>query len=217
MIIVRLLSPEPVGWLSTTNFTRVWEPTLLWNQLRGSGFPASLCDRRCRTGHGFASRRFAQRQNLGVRRSSPLDPSDDRSVERARYGQGHEPVLAPQTINQSKFPRAQHLLRQREKIPERPNQIYALHKIRFYVSRPDRRVQFKYAAGEFFNPHDLVHLGKDGQLSLYFQSGLLLHHRRGNGKQSFYFHEQTIGLAWINLRKGKPGERLPGELGFPKT
>jgi hypothetical protein len=32
MIIVRLLSPEPVGWLSTTNFTREWEPTLSWNQ-----------------------------------------------------------------------------------------------------------------------------------------------------------------------------------------
>ncbi|MGO9402388.1 MAG: hypothetical protein ACLPVW_02830, partial [Terriglobales bacterium] len=31
---VRLLSPEPVGWLSTTNFTREWEPTLSWNQLR---------------------------------------------------------------------------------------------------------------------------------------------------------------------------------------
>ena len=33
MIIVRLLSPEPVGWLSTTNFTRASEPTLSWNQL----------------------------------------------------------------------------------------------------------------------------------------------------------------------------------------
>jgi hypothetical protein len=36
MIIVRLLFPEPVGWLSTTNSTRVWEPTLSWNQLRSS-------------------------------------------------------------------------------------------------------------------------------------------------------------------------------------
>jgi hypothetical protein len=25
-------SPEPVGWLSTTNFTREREPTLSWNQ-----------------------------------------------------------------------------------------------------------------------------------------------------------------------------------------
>src|SRR5262249_22742220 len=32
MIIVRLLSPEPVGWRYTTNSTRVWEPTLSWNQ-----------------------------------------------------------------------------------------------------------------------------------------------------------------------------------------
>jgi hypothetical protein len=32
MIIVRLLFPEPVGWLSTTNSTRVWEPTLSGNQ-----------------------------------------------------------------------------------------------------------------------------------------------------------------------------------------
>jgi len=31
---VRLLSPEPVGWLSTTNFTRESEPTLSWNQLQ---------------------------------------------------------------------------------------------------------------------------------------------------------------------------------------
>jgi hypothetical protein len=32
MIIVRLLSPEPVGWISTTNFTRSREPTSSWNQ-----------------------------------------------------------------------------------------------------------------------------------------------------------------------------------------
>src|SRR5216684_47219 len=28
---LRLLSPEPVGWFSTTNFTRASEPTLSWN------------------------------------------------------------------------------------------------------------------------------------------------------------------------------------------
>src|SRR5690349_10115582 len=39
---VRLLSLEPVGWVSTTNFTRAEEPTLLWNQfhhLRIAGHP----------------------------------------------------------------------------------------------------------------------------------------------------------------------------------
>lgn len=34
MIIVRLLSPEAAGWISTTNFTQAWEPTLSWNQYR---------------------------------------------------------------------------------------------------------------------------------------------------------------------------------------
>src|SRR5690348_3186120 len=32
MRVVRLLSPEPVGWLCTTNFTRSREPTSSWNQ-----------------------------------------------------------------------------------------------------------------------------------------------------------------------------------------
>src|SRR5215831_7643235 len=33
-----MLAPfsEPVGWLSTTNFTRALEPTLSWNQLHSS-------------------------------------------------------------------------------------------------------------------------------------------------------------------------------------
>src|SRR6202158_2637556 len=30
---LRLLSPEPFGWFAPPKLTRVWEPTLLWNQL----------------------------------------------------------------------------------------------------------------------------------------------------------------------------------------
>src|SRR5215831_4135290 len=43
---MNMLAPfsEPVGWLSTTNFTRALEPTLSWNQLhaltRQTGWPA---------------------------------------------------------------------------------------------------------------------------------------------------------------------------------
>src|SRR5713226_9578321 len=36
---LRLLSPEPVGWFSTTNFTRASEPTLSWNHY--THWPAS--------------------------------------------------------------------------------------------------------------------------------------------------------------------------------
>jgi len=125
------------------------------SRLRGGGFPALFRSSRLRTGN-----RFANRQNLCLSRRSPLDSPDDRSVGCARCGQGYEPVLGPQTINQSALPGAQHLLRQREKIAERPHQRRALREIRLYVSRPDRRVHFKNAIGEFFNPHDLANLGK---------------------------------------------------------
>ena len=121
------------------------------NRLRGGGFPTLLRCSRLRT--GFANRRFAKGQNLGLNGRSTLDSSDHRPVGRARCGQGYEPVLAPQTINQSAFPRTQHLLWQREKIPERPNQVRALREIRLYVSRTDRCVQRKNTIGEFFNPH----------------------------------------------------------------
>ena len=103
-----------------------------------------------RTGH-----RFPNGHNLCLSRHSPLDSSDDRSVVCTHCGHGREVVLPPQAINQSAFPRTQHLLWQREKISKRPNQIRALHEIRLYVSRPDRRVQFNDAITEFFNPHDL--------------------------------------------------------------
>jgi hypothetical protein len=48
-----------------------------------------------------------------------------------------------------------------------------LHEIRLQISGPDWRVQFKDAAGEFFNPHDLAHLGKDGQFRLCFEAGII--------------------------------------------
>ncbi len=63
------------------------------------------------------------------------------------------------------------MLWQREKIPEGPYQICALHKIRLYISRPDRRVHFKNAIGKFFNPHDLVHLEKDDLCRLCAEAG----------------------------------------------
>jgi hypothetical protein len=113
-------------------------------------------------------------------------------------GEGHEPVLAPQTINQSAFPREQHWLREREKIPERPNQICALQEIRLYVSRPDRRIQFKDAAGEFFNPHDLAHLGKMANFAFALKRALL--HLRGDiGKQTFTWEQiifACLGRHW---------------------
>ena len=130
--MVRLHGSAPsslalVGF-GATKFTRAWEPTWLWNQLRGCGFLASLRDRGGRSGNGFA--RFANWENFRLHRSSPFDSADDRPVGNVRGGQGDEFVLAPQTIDQSELPRAQHWLRQGEKIPERPNQIRALHEIR---------------------------------------------------------------------------------------
>jgi hypothetical protein len=144
--------------------------------------------------------RFTHRQNLGQSRRSPLDFSDDRSIGCARRGHGYEPVLAPQTIDQSAFPRAQHLLRQREKIPEGPYQIRALHKIRLYISGSDRRVHFKNAIGEFFNPHILVHLEKTAYAAFALKRAIIAP-SSGIGKQSFYLKEQNIYVAWINLRK----------------
>ena len=145
--------------------------------------------------------RFANRQNFCMNRWSPLDHSDDRSIGCARCGHGYEPVLAPQAIDQSAFPRAQHLLRQREKIPEGPYQIRALHKIRLYISRPDRRVHFKNAIGEFFNPHKLFHLGKKTAYAGFALKRAIIAPSSGIGKQSFYLKEQNIYVAGINLRK----------------
>jgi hypothetical protein len=105
-------------------------------------------------GRGIGNR-FANRHYLGLGRRTPLNSSDHRSVGCARCGKRHEPVLAPQTINQSTFARAQHLVWQREKISERPYQVCAFYKVRLYISNPDRRVQFKNTIGEFFNPHIL--------------------------------------------------------------
>lgn len=117
--------------------------------------------------------RFASRQNLCLIRHSPLDSSNDndRPVMCSDRGQRYKFVLAPQAINQSAFARAQHLLRQREKIPERPHQIRALHQIWLQVSRPDGRFQFKHAIGKFFNPHKLAHPGEDGPHGLGVKAG----------------------------------------------
>jgi len=93
------------------------------------------------------------------------------------------------------------LLRQREKIPEGPYQIRALHKIRLYISRPDRRVHFKNAIGEFFNPHDLVHLEKKTACAAFALKRAIIAPSSGIGKQFFYLLEQTIFYSWINLRK----------------
>ena len=125
--------------------------------------------------------RFANRENFRLRGGSPFDSSDDRFVGHACDGQGDEFVLAPQTIDQSELPRVQHWLREREEIPERPNQICALHEIRLQVSGPDWRVQFKDAAGEFFNPHDLAHWGKMANFAFPLKRALL-HRRWGIGK-----------------------------------
>jgi hypothetical protein len=124
---------------------------------------ARAISRSCRGGFaawlrcsGLCSRsRFAKRQHLGLSRRAPLDFSDNRPIVRAHYRHRHEPVLVQQTIDQAELPRAQNLLRQREKISERPNQISALHEIRLYISRTDGRVQFQNAIGKFFNPHVL--------------------------------------------------------------
>jgi len=144
--------------------------------------------------------RFANRQNFCLSPRPPLDFSDHRSIGSARRGHRYEPVLAPQTINQSAFPRAQHLLRQREKIPEGPYQIRALHKIRLHISRPDRRVHSKNAIGKFFNPHDLVHLEKTAYAAFALKRAIIAP-RTGIGKQSFYLMNKLFSIPWINLRK----------------
>ena len=119
-----------------------------------------------RTGH-----RFPNGHNLCLSRHSPLDSSDDRYVVCTHCGHGHEVIFAPQTINQSALPGAQHLLRQREKIAERPHQRRALREIRLYVSRPDRRVHFKNAIGKFFHPHKLAHPGKTANSAVGVKAG----------------------------------------------
>jgi len=163
---------------------------------------------RIRTGY-----RFANRQNLGLSRRSPLDFSDDWSVGYARRGHGHEPVLAPQTIDQSTFPRAQHLLRQREKISEGPNQIRALREIRLYKSRPDWRVHFKNAIGKFFNPHDLVHLEKTANAAFALKRAIIAP-RTGIGKQIFLSYEQSIFYSLDQLEKAAL-DTVPGKVSGP--
>jgi len=93
------------------------------------------------------------------------------------------------------------LLRQREKIPEGPYQIRALHKIRLYISRPDRRVHSKNAIGEFLNPHILVHLEKTAYAAFALKRAIIAPNS-GIGKQSFYLKQQNIYVSRINLRKG---------------
>lgn len=119
--------------------------------------------------------RFASRQNFCLSRYSPLDSSNDndRPVMCSDGGQRYKFVLAPQTVNQSAFARAEHLLRQREKIPERPHQIRALRQIWLQVSRPDGRFQFKHAIGQFFNPHKLVTLGKTAHTALVLKRAII--------------------------------------------
>src|SRR6202521_2686251 len=53
---LRLLSPEPFGWFAPPKLTRVWEPTLLWNQLHQQS--DSWC-KRLLTTTIFPSRLFA--------------------------------------------------------------------------------------------------------------------------------------------------------------
>jgi hypothetical protein len=115
-------------------------------------------------------------------RYSPLDSSDDGLVGRAHRGYGHKFVFAPQTIDQSPFPWAQHLLGQRGEVPENPQQICALSEAGLNISRPDQRINLQNAAGEFFNPHTLACLDDTVEIA---ESGSLLHRMYGNGKKSF--------------------------------
>lgn len=122
--------------------------------LRGRGFLTLFRHSRLGLGH-----RLAHRQNFCRGGGSPFDPSDHRFFRSAHGGHGYKPAFPPQTIHQSTLPRAQHLLRQRGKVSERPHQIRALRETWLYISRPDRRIYFQNAIGEFFNPHGLAHPG----------------------------------------------------------
>jgi len=100
------------------------------------------------------------------------------------------------------------LLGQREKISERPYQVRAFYKIRLYVSRPDWRIQFKNAIGEFFNPHILVlaHLKETAHSAFALKAGHYCTKDRAMGSNLFVLKGNFFPLSWINLRKG-PGRR----------
>ena len=146
---------------------------MLSAQLCGRCFTAGLRrSSRVRTGYRFPYRCTPNRYDLGLSRRASLNPSDDRSVGSSCCGKGYEPVLGPKTINQAAFPWVKHLLWQREKISERPNQERTLQKIRLYVTTPGRRVQFNNSIDKFFNPHALPYLARSVN-ELFFKGGII--------------------------------------------
>ena len=166
-----------------------------FHNLGGSGFATPVGNfRRC-TRCGFSNW-----QNFGLSWRAPFHSSDDRTLVRARNHASDEPVFITESINQSYFPRTQHLLRQRTKIAKSPHQISALHKIRLNISRSDRRVQLQNAIGKFVNPHRPVTLNAAKAAAAMKRA--LLHHRRGIGKQSFYFADKLFRPKFVSNQAG---------------
>jgi hypothetical protein len=165
---------------------------------------ALLCNGRGRSRHRFA--------NGHLRRTwrSPFDSSNDndRPVVGANRGHGYKPVLTPQMIDQSAFPRVQHLLWKGEEISESPYQICALQEIRLYISRPDRRVQFKNAIGEFFNPHDLG-LPKNKPFTLTSERGHYCTTHEALGSNLFILWTNYLRLSNQFEKKGHGTQTQP--------
>jgi hypothetical protein len=125
--------------------------------LRGSSFPSPLSnDGRLRTRY-----QFALRQSLGNLGHAPLDSSDNGEIGQTGWRKGDEAILAAETINQLLLAWPENQVREREEVSERPHQQCALNEVGLQVSRPDRRIQFKDAVGEFFHPHYQAYLNQE--------------------------------------------------------
>jgi hypothetical protein len=61
---VRLLSPEPFGWLPPPKPTRAWEPTLLWNHFISNADNSRIM--------GIRMREFACQNPDGARQCNAL-------------------------------------------------------------------------------------------------------------------------------------------------
>ncbi len=74
---LRLLSPEPFGWFAPPKLTRVWEPTLLWNQLNTR--PFDPIRRPARAGQPHPGKLWTE--NRCSLRSSPQPSGSFRSAQ----------------------------------------------------------------------------------------------------------------------------------------
>jgi len=75
-----------------------------------------------------------------------------------------------------------------------------LREIRLYISRTDRRVQFKNAIGEFFNPHDSARLEKAPNFAFAFKAGIIAP-EAGHWEANLFILRTNYFAFRISLRK----------------